>query len=160
MTRAEVNREAVDLSDLAETIVSELRQFEPQRKVVFVTQPGLLASCDSRLAHIVLENLLGNAWKFTGKNPEASIEFGAIHVNGGLAFVVQDDGAGFDSTFKSKLFGAFQRLHTEREFPGTGIGLATVQRIVRRHGGEVWAEGRVGRGAAFYFTFPEGVHKS
>ncbi len=155
VTCAELKRENVDLSALAETVAAELRQLEPMRNVIFQCQPALIANCDARLARIVLENLLGNAWKFTAKKSRALIEFGASEINGGRAFVVRDNGAGFDPAFKSKLFGAFQRLHSEREFPGTGIGLATVQRIVRRHGGEPWAEGAVGQGAALYFTLPE-----
>jgi len=156
VTRDEMNREQVNLSDLAEMAAAELRQLEPQRKVTFVAQPGLFAHCDPRLTRVVLENLLANAWKFTSKKPEATIEFRQAQVHGRPAFVVRDDGAGFDPNFSDKLFGAFQRLHSDREFPGTGIGLATVQRIVRRHGGETWAEGAVGKGARLYFTFPNG----
>ena len=154
VTRAELKRETVNLSALAETVAAELQQLEPNRKVTFASQPRLIAYCDPRLARIVLENLLGNAWKFTAKKPNAAVNFGSERVKGNVAFVVRDDGAGFDPAFKSKLFGAFQRLHSEREFPGTGIGLATVQRIVRRHGGETWAEGRCRprRGFVFHFS--------
>jgi light-regulated signal transduction histidine kinase (bacteriophytochrome) len=103
----------------------------------------------------VLENLLGNAWKFTGRQPRPRIEFGATVRNGAPAFFVRDNGAGFDMAYAGKLFGAFQRLHAPADFPGTGIGLATVQRIIRRHGGHIEAESAVGRGATFYFTFPD-----
>jgi light-regulated signal transduction histidine kinase (bacteriophytochrome) len=117
-------------------------------------QEALRADVDLRLARAVLENLLQNAWKFTSKVPSARIEFGATDKDGGRVFYVRDNGAGFDMAFANKLFAPFQRLHTVDEFPGTGIGLATVQRIVQRHGGRVWAEGIVGGGATFYFTFP------
>ena len=160
VTRVELNRVSVDLSALAETVAAELRQLEPRRQVDFVSQPGLSGNCDPRLTRILLENLLGNAWKFTAKKSAASVEFGATNVGGELVFVVRDDGAGFDPAFKGKLFGAFQRLHLDRDFPGTGIGLATVQRIVRRHGGEIWAEAKVDQGAAFYFTLPDREHKA
>src|SRR2546422_429289 len=111
---------------------------------------------DGRLLAILLENLLGNAWKFTGKRQKARIEFGRIHEAAQRAYFIRDNGAGFDMAYASKLFGAFQRLHAANEFEGTGIGLATVQRIARRHGGRVWAEGEVDRGATFYFTLDEG----
>ncbi|HJW82298.1 MAG TPA: ATP-binding protein, partial [Acidiferrobacterales bacterium] len=108
---------------------------------------------DARLLRVVLDNLLGNAWKFTGRQPGPRIEFGATgSADGAPAFFVRDNGAGFDMTYAGKLFGAFQRLHTLSEFPGTGVGLATVQRIVHRHGGRIWADGAVGKGATFYFT--------
>ncbi len=150
-----MTRETVDLSNLAEGVMAELRQREPTRRVEFHAQSGLTADCDPRLMRIVFENLLGNAWKFTSKKLDAVIEFRMSQYNGGLAFVVQDNGAGFDSKYLNNLFTAFQRLHSDREFPGTGIGLATVRRVVQRHGGETWADAKVDCGAAFYFTLPE-----
>ena len=118
----------------------------------FVIDEGLVASGDARLLRVVLENLLGNAWKFTAKHPRARIEFGATRQDGQAAYFIRDDGAGFDMAYADKLFTVFQRLHSEKEFDGLGIGLATVQRIIHRHGGRVWAEGAVEQGAAFYFT--------
>ncbi|MBI4319890.1 MAG: HAMP domain-containing protein [Chloroflexi bacterium] len=152
LTRSEVRREQVDLSALVGTIAAELRQTEPERQVEFVIAEGLVAMGDTRLLRVALENLLGNAWKFTGKHPSARIEFGVVEQDGKPAYFVRDDGAGFDMAYADRLFGAFQRLHTPMEFPGSGIGLATVQRIIHRHGGDVWAEGAVEQGATFYFT--------
>ncbi len=160
VTRNEMQRLPVNLTGLAETIAAELRGREPGRAVTFTARQGLTAECDPALIRIVLENLLGNAWKFTSKNPTATITLDQSEVAGQSAFVVRDNGAGFDMAFAGKMFGAFQRMHSDRDFPGTGIGLATVQRVVRRHGGEVWAEGAVRRGAAFFFTLhgPEDYH--
>ncbi len=158
VTRSEMRRERVDLTALAETVVAELREHEPGRTVSFTAQPGMTAECDPPLIRVVLENLLGNAWKFTANNPATVISFNQNEIAGQPAFVVRDDGAGFDMAFAGKLFGAFQRLHSDREFKGTGIGLATVQRVVHRHGGTVWAEGSVGHGAAFSFTLTGSEH--
>ncbi len=153
VTRAEMRREPVDLSALARAIAAELQRQAPERQAEFVVADGLCVEGDSRLLQAALENLLGNAWKFTSKCRNARIEFGiARQLNGQRAYVVRDNGAGFDITYADKLFGAFQRLHAMSEFGGTGIGLATVQRIIHRHGGRVWAEGAVDQGAAFYFT--------
>jgi signal transduction histidine kinase len=152
VTRSEIHHEKVDLSALANTIASDLRKIQPERKLEFIIAPGLVTDGDVRLLRIALENLLGNSWKFTGKCPEARIEFGAAEKQGRPAYFVRDNGAGFDMAYAGKLFGAFQRLHGTTEFPGTGIGLATVQRIIHRHGGDVWAEGKVGQGATLYFT--------
>jgi light-regulated signal transduction histidine kinase (bacteriophytochrome) len=152
VSRTEMRRGEVDLSTLAREIVEELRKTEPSRQVEAAVAPGLTASGDARLLRVVLANLLGNAWKFTRKKPQARIEFGLADKDGGQAYFVRDEGAGFDMAYVGKLFGAFQRLHSAGEFEGTGIGLATVQRIIRRHGGKVWAEGAVGKGATFYFT--------
>lgn len=154
--RRPLRREPVDLSGMVTGIVEDLREAEPGRKVEFVAGRGLKAYGDVSLLKVALENLLGNAWKFTAREPEARIEFGADSDPGpgflAPVYYVKDNGAGFDQAYADKLFGAFQRLHGQEEFEGTGIGLATVARIVHRHGGRVWAEGEVGGGAAFYFT--------
>lgn len=152
MTRTGMRREVVDLSALAKAAAAELQNGEPERQVEFVIAEGMEVNGDKRLLMVVLENLLGNAWKFTEKHPRARIECGVTQVNGKPAYFVRDDGAGFDMAYADKLFGAFQRLHGTTEFSGTGIGLATVQRIIHRHGGQVWAEGAVEQGATFYFT--------
>ncbi|MFC1907704.1 ATP-binding protein, partial [Chloroflexota bacterium] len=152
VTRSEIRRETVDLSNLAQSIAKELQETQPERQVDFVIEPGLTTSGDSQLLHQLMENLLGNAWKFTGQHPKARMEFGVTQVNGKETFFIRDDGAGFDMAYADKLFGVFQRLHKQEEFPGTGVGLATVQRITHRHGGQVWAEGKVDEGATFYFT--------
>lgn len=155
VTRSELHRTTLDMSLLAQTIVSELHDLQAERQVAVRITPGLLVCADAPLLHIMLENLLGNAWKFTGKQPQAQIEFGVTQHEEERTYFVRDNGAGFDMVYANKLFGAFQRLHTVTEFEGTGIGLATVQRIVHRHGGRVWAEGTVGQGATVYFTLPD-----
>jgi len=153
VTRGEMQRETMDLSAMAKEIVEEF-QVEPERGVECKVAEGVIGNGDGRLIRVVLENLLGNAWKFTSKQRQAIIEFGIIQHDGQAAYFVRDNGVGFDMAYSDKLFGAFQRLHGMKEFPGTGIGLATVQRIIHRHGGKVWAEGSVGQGATFYFTLP------
>lgn len=152
VTRAEMYREKIDLTKMAGDIVRELQAGEPERKVFVKVDQGLSADGDNRLVRVALQNLFGNAWKFTSKRADAKIEFGTLGSNGSKAYFVRDNGAGFDQTYAARLFGAFQRLHSLEEFPGTGIGLATVQRIVHRHGGKVWAEGAVNQGATLYFT--------
>lgn len=152
ITRAELKRENIDLSALAGEVIDELRKQEPDRIVQCTIQPDMIAWGDARLLRIVLDNLLGNAWKFTGKRPKAQIEFGMHRQNGEAVYFVRDNGAGFDMAYAEKLFGAFQRLHDTNEFSGTGIGLATAQRIIHKHGGRIWAEGEVEQGATFYFT--------
>jgi PAS domain S-box-containing protein len=152
VTREEMRREVVDLSALARSVASDLHRTQAERTVEFSVAPGLVAIGDASLIRVVLENLLGNAWKFTSRQPHARIEFGVSDAPGSQGYFVRDNGAGFDMAYINRLFGAFQRLHTVDDFPGTGIGLPTVQRIVHRHGGRVWAEGRVGGGATFYFT--------
>lgn len=154
VTRAEMKHERVDLSGLARKIVLELQKAQPERRVDFTITPGLVVEGDGRLLRVMLENLLGNAWKFTRKRSNAEIKFGMVQHEGLKAYFVRDNGAGFEMDYAGKLFAPFQRLHTAEEFPGTGIGLATVQRIIHRHGGRVWAEGDVGKGATFYFTIP------
>ncbi|MDO8680792.1 MAG: PAS domain S-box protein [Acidobacteriota bacterium] len=152
VTRAELSLEEVDLGALAQEVAEGLRRQDPERSVRFDIAPGLTARADSRLLRVALENLLDNAWKFTGHRAEAHIEFGAAEQDGKPAYFVRDNGAGFDMAYAGKLFGAFQRLHDAREFPGTGIGLATAQRVIHKHGGQAWAEGEAGKGATFYFT--------
>jgi signal transduction histidine kinase len=152
--RADLRREAVDLSRIGKRIGALLATSDPDRKVAFVVKDGLVADADSRLVEIILENLLGNAWKFTSKTTAPQVEFGSFVKAGQTTFYVKDNGAGFDEQYAQRLFAPFQRLHSESEFPGTGIGLATVRRIVERHGGRAWAEGKVDRGAAVYWTLP------
>jgi PAS domain S-box-containing protein len=152
ISRREMRREEVDLSALARRIADELQRAEPQRLAQVVVADGLLATGDAGLLKVALENLLGNAWKFTSREPETLIEFGVSEQGDGLVYYVRDNGVGFDERYADKIFVPFQRLHGEGEFDGTGVGLATVARIVRRHGGSLRAEGRVGRGATFYFS--------
>jgi two-component system sensor histidine kinase/response regulator len=152
VTRAELREQEVDLSGLATVILERLVEAEPGRTVDLKIRPGVVVTGDGQLLKIALTNLLENAWKFTGTQPDARIEFGVTYLAGEPTYFVRDNGAGFDMTYAERLFGPFQRLHAQHEFPGSGIGLATVQRIIHRHGGRVWAEGTVGRGATFYFT--------
>ncbi len=152
LSRAIVQREKVSLSDLANSAADDLRRSDPGRDVAFAIADGLVAEGDGALLRVALDNLLGNAWKYTRNHPSARIQFGSLVQNGGAVYYVRDDGAGFDMAHADKLFSAFQRLHSSKEFEGTGIGLATVARIIHRHGGRIWAEGAVERGATFYFT--------
>ena len=152
VTRTELKREEVDLSALARELADDLRKQAPDRNVQFIIAPDLLAHGDKGLLRIALDNLLGNAWKFTGGRDEARIGMELAPGQGSQTYVVSDNGAGFDMAYADKLFGVFQRLHDTSEFPGTGIGLATVQRIIHKHGGRIWAESEVGKGARFYFT--------
>jgi signal transduction histidine kinase len=151
VTRAEAVREEVDLSALARQVTDALQAQNPDRRVRFALTPGLKVHGDARLLRIALENLLGNAWKFTGGRAEASIELGMSSEDSTPVYFVRDNGAGFDMTYAGKLFTPFQRLHMAEEFPGTGIGLATVQRIMHKHNGRIWAQGAVDQGATFYF---------
>jgi signal transduction histidine kinase len=152
VSRAELRREPVSISDIARAALAELRSGEPGRKVRCEIQDRLMGEADRRLMRVMLDNLLGNAWKFTSKTMDPRIEFGAEQREGIPAYFVRDNGAGFDMAYAEKLFHPFQRLHHDSEFTGTGIGLATVHRIVSRHGGRVWAQGRVDGGATFFFT--------
>lgn len=152
ITRSGMKHETVDLSAMAKEIIAKLQKTRPKRKVEFVVKEGLVVSGDTFLLEVVMDNLLRNAWKFTGKRPDARIEFSAELRDGRLVYFVRDNGAGFDMAYADKLFLPFQRLHSMAEFEGHGIGLATVQRIISRHGGHIWAEGAVNQGAAFYFT--------
>jgi PAS domain S-box-containing protein len=152
-SREGLTRKSVDLTALVRLVAADLKQAQPTRGVEFCVAEDLTAQCDGQFMRIVLENLLSNAWKFTTGRSIAHIEFGmAPQSDGEAAYFVRDDGAGFDMAYAERLFGAFQRLHSADEFPGIGIGLATVQRIIHRHGGRVWAEGTVGKGATIYFT--------
>jgi two-component system sensor histidine kinase/response regulator len=152
VTRAELREQEVDLSALVTVLVDRMRESDPDRQVEAKVRPGVIVVGDGQLLRIAMENLLDNAWKFTSHQPDARIEFGMIQVGGEPTYFVRDNGAGFDMTYVDRLFGPFQRLHLASEFPGSGIGLATVQRIIHRHGGKVWAEGMVGQGATFHFT--------
>jgi PAS domain S-box-containing protein len=154
VTRCELRGEAVDLSGMTREIIDRFHESAPDRSIEVSIEDGLAAFGDGNLIHIALENLLGNAWKFTRNRTRARIDFGKTEIDGEQVFFVRDNGAGFNKSQVHRLFGAFQRLHGENEFPGTGIGLAIVQRIIKRHGGRVWAEGDVEQGAAFYFTLP------
>jgi light-regulated signal transduction histidine kinase (bacteriophytochrome) len=155
VTRTEMRREKTDLGAIARSVAMELQKTRPERRAEFRVEEGLEAFVDSHLMRITLENLLGNAWKFTSKRESACIEFGKTHRDGHLTYYVRDNGAGFDPAYADRLFGAFQRLHDKNDFPGTGVGLATVQRIIHRHGGRIWAESAVGNGATFNFTLSE-----
>jgi signal transduction histidine kinase len=152
VSRGDMERKQVDMSMIAQDIADNLHKTEPDRKVIFVIQEGLSAWGDDRLLHLAVTNLMNNAWKFTKAHATARIEFGAFQHDGHRTFFIKDDGAGFNMAYSNKLFNPFQRLHTEREFPGTGIGLATVKRIIQRHGGRVWMEGEVEKGATIFFT--------
>ena len=156
ISRRQVRREAVDVSALATEVLKELHEKEPARDVALHVKPGLRAAADRGLVKIALDNLLGNAWKFTSKTSAARIEVGSEYHEGVEVFYVRDNGAGFEMQYAHKLFGAFQRLHAESDFIGTGIGLATVQRIVTLHHGRIWAEGEPQRGAVFRFTLDKG----
>jgi PAS domain S-box-containing protein len=155
IARSEPVRDEVDLSALAEEVALQLKSLEPERSVNVDIRPGLEVTGDRHLLRAMLENLLGNAWKFTSKKHAAHIEVGSSNGDSERVFFVRDNGAGFDMRYADKLFGVFQRLHLDRDYPGTGVGLATVQRIVRKHGGRIWAEAAVGEGATFYFVLPK-----
>jgi light-regulated signal transduction histidine kinase (bacteriophytochrome) len=155
VTRSEMRREPVDLSALAQAIAAELQAAQPERQVEWSIAPGLVANADANLMRILLTNLLGNAYKFTARHPIALIEWGMLEQENRLVYFVRDNGSGFDMAYADKLFGVFQRLHSADEFEGTGVGLAIVHRIIKRHGGRVWAEGKINEGATFYFALPK-----
>jgi PAS domain S-box-containing protein len=152
LTKRERREKSVELSGLAEVVIHELRKKQPERQVEVAIAPRLKVRGDTDMLRTVLENLLDNAWKFTSKHPAAKIEFGSTESGGRTVYFVHDDGAGFDIRYADKLFQPFKRMHTEYEFPGLGIGLAIAHRIIIRHGGRIWAEGNVEKGATFYFT--------
>ena len=152
ITRSQVVRKRIDLSAMVAEVAAELQQSEPQRRVEITVPPGLEVTADPKLLHAVVNNLLGNAWKFTTNRAAARISVGTLRQGDEAIYFIRDNGAGFDMRYVDKLFGAFQRLHSSEEFAGTGIGLATVKRVITLHGGRIWAEGTVGEGATFYFT--------
>ena len=154
VSRTELKIVDVNLSVVAEKIAAMYREAEPSRNVRFEISPGLTTRGDSSLLEMVMQNLIDNAWKYTGTTPNALISIGQADVSGDNVFFIRDNGVGFDMEFREKLFRVFERLHGE-EFEGTGIGLATVHRIIERHGGKIWAEGAVGKGATFYFTLQQ-----
>ena len=154
VSRTSLKKELIDLSAMAEELLNDLRLDNPDRAVDVKVSPDIKASGDPHLMSIALENLLNNAWKYTGKSHQPSIEVNCCCRDGETCYFVKDNGAGFDMQYAGKLFGTFQRLHDAKEFAGTGVGLATVQRIIHRHGGKIWAESEIGKGATFYFTLP------
>jgi light-regulated signal transduction histidine kinase (bacteriophytochrome) len=156
VTRVDIQRVEVNLSALAHRIADWLRATAPDRRVEFLVEEDLRCTGDAGLLALVVENLIGNAWKFTSKRPQAQIRFGHEEREGQVRYFVRDNGSGFDMALGEKLFAPFQRLHSDREFEGTGIGLATVQRVVARHNGRVWADAAVDQGATFYFTIGQG----
>jgi len=155
ITRAELKRETVDLALVARQVIGELRQTDPDRNAVFAISDELRVHADPVLVRVALSNLLGNAWKYTARRAEALISFGCEVRDGQTVFCVRDNGAGFDMAYASKLFTPFQRLHSAREFPGSGVGLACAARVVHKHGGRIWADSKAEEGAAFFFTIPD-----
>jgi light-regulated signal transduction histidine kinase (bacteriophytochrome) len=150
--RSEMNRTRVNLSQIAQEVATRLQTTNPTRQAEFKIAPDLIVEADPGLIRVVLDNLLGNAWKFSGTKPNAVIEFNWQKQDNEVVYFVRDDGVGFDLKYSEKLFAPFQRMHDEARFPGTGVGLATVQRIIRRHGGRIWVEAAVDQGATFYFV--------
>jgi light-regulated signal transduction histidine kinase (bacteriophytochrome) len=156
ISRSRFRKEPVDLTDIAAGVIAELRRTDPSREVAVEIETGLEAAADARLIRILLENLLGNSWKFTSKREAARIAFGRDKQLGDAVFFVRDNGAGLDMAYAGKLFAPFQRLHRASEFEGTGIGLATSSRIISRHGGRIWCDSAVNQGATFFFTLERG----
>lgn len=159
ISREEMNPGEIDLGVIASSIINDLRLAEPAREVETVFAPELSAFGDAGLMKIALSNLIGNAWKYSGKTPQARIEFGAMKKSGEKAYFIRDNGVGFDMTHSQRLFTPFQRLHSDSQFPGTGIGLAIVNKIIQRHEGRIWGEGETGKGATFYFTLTHDANK-
>lgn len=155
ISRIEMTKHDTNLSRLVFSIIEELKTSHPERNVQVIIADDVSAKTDSKLIHIALSNLIGNAWKFTEKTAGARIEFGSINQNGQIIYFIKDNGAGFDMKRSQYLFTPFRRLHTDQEFPGTGIGLAIVERVIERHGGKIWAESEIGNGATFFFTLSE-----
>ena len=156
ITRSELKREPLSLTALAREVARDLRQSDPNRNVLFAISDALETTADPVLMRVALTNLLENAWKYTGRqSSQALISFGKEQHDGGEIFCVRDNGAGFDMAYASKLFAPFQRLHSAREFPGSGVGLACVARVIHKHGGRIWADAKTGEGAAFFFTIPK-----
>jgi signal transduction histidine kinase len=160
VTRSEMKLEKTDLAAIARSVVAEIRKTQPERLADFRIEESLVTFADPHLMRIIFENLLGNAWKFTSKREATCIEFARTSCDGEPAYYVRDNGAGFDPNYAHRLFGAFQRLHDKDDFPGTGVGLATVQRIVHRHGGRIWAESAPDKGATFYFTLSQTTRRT
>jgi light-regulated signal transduction histidine kinase (bacteriophytochrome) len=158
VTRGELNRTMCDLSEIAHTSIKKLQESEPQRKITVNISPEILGWVDKSLFENLMDNLLGNAWKYTSKTKDPRIEFSSTIQGNDTVYFVRDNGVGFDMQYANKLFSAFHRLHGIEEFAGTGIGLATVSRILQRHGGRIWPEAEVGKGATFYFTLGNGHH--
>ena len=152
INRDDMYKDQVDLSDMAQSIIEELRANQPERKAEIKIAPDLMASGDKNLLTIAMRNLLENAWKFTAKCPQTRIEMGELKKDGEKVYFIRDNGIGFDMRYKDKLFQPFQRLNTDKDYPGTGIGLAIVQRVIHRHGGKIWAESEKEKGTTFYFT--------
>jgi signal transduction histidine kinase len=156
ITRTEMRPEKVDLTAMARDLAGQLREAEPARKIDIAIEPNLTCNGDAHLLRVVLDNLLRNSWKYSAKQTDGKIEFASTSQNGERVFFIRDNGAGFDMKYADKLFGVFQRLHSPSEFEGTGVGLATVRRVITRHGGRIWAKGAVNEGATFYFTVSNG----
>lgn len=160
ITRSELRREPTDLALIAREVAHELRQSDPPRNAAFAISDSLEVLADPVLMRVALTNLLGNAWKYTARQRQALISFGKQPRTDQVVYCVRDNGAGFDMAYASKLFAPFQRLHSAREFPGSGVGLACVARVIHKHGGRIWADAKTGEGAAFYFTVPEDPESS
>jgi len=152
LEQKELERDRIDLSAMAHTIIADIREHDPERHASVKIEAGIEVSGDKRMLYAVLENLLNNAWKYSSKSKQTDIRFFSQHQADQTVYIVQDQGAGFDMKHVDKLFATFQRLHTSKEFTGTGVGLSTVKRVIEKHDGKIWAESEIGKGATFYFT--------